>query len=73
MIWAHRLWQKHGLRMEDFEKMPRQTKCAYIASEMVAEKFPVHSTDRLLRAFTKNKSVRVKNSKKKGVRYNSGY
>jgi hypothetical protein len=34
----HVLWQKHGLRMEEFYKMPYKLQCLYIASEQyVAE------------------------------------
>lgn len=33
--WAHVLWQKHGLRMEDFYEMPSYRQSLYIASEQV--------------------------------------
>lgn len=32
--WAHILWQRHNLRMEDFDAMPRKRKLFYIASEL---------------------------------------
>lgn len=38
--WAHVLWQRHGLRMEEFEKMPRRTKLFYIASELCENEDP---------------------------------
>ena len=31
--YAHILWQKRGLRMEEFAEMPRNVQLAYIASE----------------------------------------
>lgn len=33
---AHVLWQKHGLRMEEFERMPKLRRLCYIASELLA-------------------------------------
>ncbi|MCD8150602.1 MAG: hypothetical protein LUE92_13800 [Clostridiales bacterium] len=32
--WAHVLWQRHNLRMEEFDAMPRKRKLFYIASEL---------------------------------------
>lgn len=34
--WAHALWQRHGLRMEDFCNMTRAQRLFYIASEIRA-------------------------------------
>ncbi len=34
-MWAHILWQVHGLRMEEFYNMPDTLRAFYIASEMV--------------------------------------
>jgi len=31
--WAHVLWQRHGLRPEEFDRMSRRQKLFYIASE----------------------------------------
>ena len=33
--WAHVLWQRHGLRMEDFYNMDSRLQHLYIASELV--------------------------------------
>ena len=34
--YAHILWQKRGLRMEEFAEMPRNVQLAYIASERLS-------------------------------------
>jgi hypothetical protein len=51
--WAHVLWQKHGLRFEEFAEMPRKVQLAYIASQQLENKYPVNSNDRLERAYVK--------------------
>jgi len=38
--WAHLLWQRHNLRMEEFLEFPRDKKLAYIASEMLEQEDP---------------------------------
>lgn len=38
--WAHILWQRHGLRMEEFDAMPKKTKLFYIASEQYEGEHP---------------------------------
>ena len=38
--WAHVLWQRHGLRMEDFAVMPRTRQLFYIASELIESEDP---------------------------------
>ena len=38
---AHILWQRHGLRMEEFAAMPRHIQLAYIASEEREYESPV--------------------------------
>lgn len=48
--WAHILWQRHNLRMEDFAIMPREIQLAYIASEELELKTPVASLDKILKA-----------------------
>lgn len=35
------LWQRHGLRPEEFEAMPRTMQLFYIASELQEEDAPV--------------------------------
>ena len=49
--WAHILWQKRGIRLEDFAEMPRNVKLAYIASEQLASESPLNPKDRLARAY----------------------
>ena len=39
--WASVLWQRHGLRMEEFYKMPREIQLLYIASELEEDRKPV--------------------------------
>lgn len=38
--WAHILWQRHNLRIEDFYEMSRRMKLLYIASELLEDKKP---------------------------------
>ena len=45
--WAHILWQKHNLPMEEFLDFPRKKKLAYIASEILENEDPVR-TDSVL-------------------------
>ncbi len=52
-IWAHILWQKRGLRMEEFAGMPREVRLAYVASEELAQKNPLHAMDRLAKVYIK--------------------
>ena len=54
-MWAHVLWQKRGLRMEEFAEMPRNIQLAYIASEQLVTDNPLHSTDRLAKVYIKKK------------------
>lgn len=51
--YAHILWQKRGLRMEEFADMPRNVQLAYIASEMLASEYPVEATERLAKVYIK--------------------
>lgn len=53
--WAHLLWQKRGLRMEEFAGMPRNVQLAYIASEQLATEHPLDAGDRLAKAYLKKK------------------
>jgi hypothetical protein len=52
---AHILWQKRGLRMEEYAEMPRNVQLAYIASEQLAKEYPIESTDRLASVYIKTK------------------
>lgn len=52
---AHLLWQKRGLRMEEFAEMPRNVQLAYIASEELATQYPVNASDRLAHVYIKKK------------------
>ncbi len=52
-MWAHILWQKRGLRMEEFAEMPANVRLAYIASEQLARKYPLNSMDMLAKAYIK--------------------
>lgn len=51
--WAHILWQRRGLRIEEFADMPRNVQLAYIASEQLAIETPVNSMDRLAKVYIK--------------------
>lgn len=51
---AHILWQRHGLRMEEFAAMPRHIQLAYIASEELEIDRPAASIDRLAKAYLKS-------------------
>lgn len=51
--YAHILWQKRGLRMEEFADMPRNVQLAYIASEMLASEYPIGAADRLAKVYIK--------------------
>lgn len=52
-MWAHLLWQKRSLRMEEFAEMPRNVQLAYIASEQLAMERPINSMDRLAKVYIK--------------------
>lgn len=54
-MWAHILWQKRGLRMEEFADMSRNVQLAYIASEKLAMEVPLNSMDRLAKVYIKTK------------------
>lgn len=46
--WCSVLWQRHGLRMEEFYAMPRRQQLLYIASELREDEKPVrHDTLRI--------------------------
>lgn len=51
-VWAHVLWQRRGLRMEEFMKMSRELKCVYVASELVAGKDPQSTLDVLAKSLS---------------------
>lgn len=44
-IWAHILWQRRGLRFEDFFRMSETCRLVYIASEILAAKRPQNTAD----------------------------
>lgn len=50
-VWAHILWQKRGLRMEEFAGMSREVRLAYIASEELARENPLNAMDRLAKVY----------------------
>lgn len=52
-MWANLLWQKRGLRMEEFAEMPRNVQLAYIASEQLSIERPINSVDRLAKVYIK--------------------
>ncbi len=54
-MWAHILWQKRGIRMEEFAAMDRNIQLAYIASEELAQNTPLKSSDRLAKVYIKTK------------------
>lgn len=48
------LWQRHGLRMEEFEKMPERAKFFYIASELCERKESCRTEIEILLAMLKS-------------------
>lgn len=55
-MWAHILWQKRGLRMEEFAEMPYNVQLAYIASEQLSREHPINSMDRLAKVYIKTRT-----------------
>lgn len=53
--YAHILWQRRGLRMEEFAEMPRNVQLAYIASEQLVQEHPLSATDKLAKVYIKAK------------------
>lgn len=53
--WGHIMWQKHGIRLEEWAEMSWHIKMAYIASEQIEMEHPIESTDRLAKGFLKAK------------------
>jgi len=53
--WAHILWQKRGIRLEEYAEMPMNVKLAYIASEELANDAPLGASDRLAKVMIKQK------------------
>lgn len=53
--WGHILWQRKGLRLEEFAEMPRTVQLAYIASEELEMEKPIASINRLAKAYIKTK------------------
>jgi hypothetical protein len=56
-MWAHILWQRRGLRMEEFFSMSESCQLVYIASEVLAATQPQNMTDVLVNSLSK---IRVK-------------
>lgn len=54
-MWAHILWQKKGIRMEEYATMERNVRLAYIASEELSMEKPLNANERLARALIKAK------------------
>ena len=54
-MWAHILWQRRGLRMEDFLSMSETCQLVYIASEILADHQPQNMTDIMVRSLSKMK------------------
>ena len=54
-VWAHILWQKHGIRMEEFAEMPFNVRLAYIASEELEIEHPRNAMNRLAKVYIKSK------------------
>lgn len=54
-MWAHILWQKRGLRMEDFFAMSEPCRLVYIASEILAGKEPQNMQDIMVHSLSKLK------------------
>lgn len=56
-MWAHILWQRRGLRMEEFLRMSQECQLVYIASELLAADQPQNMTDIMVHSLSK---LRVK-------------
>lgn len=54
-MWAHILWQRRGLRMEDFFDMTETCRLTYVASEILASKQPQNMVDIMLHSLSKLK------------------
>ena len=54
-MWAHILWQRRGLRMEEFLSMSQTCQFVYIASEILASKDPQNMTDVMVHSLSKLK------------------
>lgn len=54
-IWAHVLWQRRGLRMEEYFRMSESCRLVYIASELLASKQPQNMTDIMVKSLSKIK------------------
>lgn len=52
---AHLMWQRHGLRLEEWAALPRHIQLAYIASEELEKEDPVSAIDRIARGLFKPK------------------
>lgn len=52
-MWAHILWQRRGLRMEEFLGMSHECQLVYIASELLAAKQPQNMTDIMVHSLSK--------------------
>lgn len=51
---AHLLWQRHGIRLEEYADMPRHIQLAYIASEELEHEKPASAPDRLAKGLIKS-------------------
>ena len=56
-MWAHILWHRRGLRMEEFMAMSEGCKLVYVASEILASSQPQNMTDIMVHSLSK---LRVK-------------
>lgn len=54
-MWAHILWQRRGLRMEEFMNMSDGLKLVYVASELLANQQPQNMTDIMVHSLSKLK------------------
>lgn len=53
--WAHILWQRHGLRPEEFAKMTRDVQLAYVSSELMEEKSPQNPSNIIVKALSRSR------------------
>ena len=54
-MWAHILWQRRGLRMEEFLSMSETCQLMYVASEILANSQPQNMTDIIVHSLSKLK------------------
>lgn len=53
--WAHILWQRKGLRLDEFAGLSHNAQLAFIASEELALERPINANERLASVYIKSR------------------